>query len=55
VMSGGGGALCVINERVRREGDEAAPGWVVRSIDAAARSVTIEGPDGRKVTLTQRR
>jgi hypothetical protein len=55
VMGGGAGAVCVINERVRRAGDEAAPGWVVRSIDVAGRSVTLAGPGGESVTLTQRR
>ncbi len=54
VLSAPGGALCVINERVRRTGDQIEPGWSVKSIDAAARRVVLTGPRGREVVLAQR-
>lgn len=54
VLSAPGGALCVINERVRRAGDQVEPGWSVKSIDAAARRVVLTGPGGREVVLAQR-
>jgi hypothetical protein len=53
VMSGRSGAMCVINQKVHQVGAEVAPGWRVATISAEARSVTLEGPDGETVTLTQ--
>ena len=53
VMSGANGAICVINQSVRRVGAEVAPGWRVAAIDAETRSVTLEGPAGESVTLRQ--
>jgi len=54
VMSAEGNGLCVINHLVRRVGDDLGEGWSVRSIDVAARSVTLTGPDDREMVLSQR-
>jgi len=54
VMAGMRGGVCVINGAVLGVGDAAAPGWSVAEIEADARRVTLEGPGGVRVTLTQR-
>ncbi len=54
VMSAQGNGLCVINQQVRRVGDDLGQGWSVRSIDVAGRSVTVAGPDDRELVLAQR-
>ena len=55
IMAGRGGAMCVINHQVRREGDTLAGGWSVRSIDAAGRRVVVVGPLGQEHVLTHGR
>lgn len=54
VMSTGEGAICVINQQVRRAGDPVGAVWRVVSIDVGARSVTLERADGRTLVLAQR-
>lgn len=46
-------ALASINHRIYRVGDEVISGWTVTLIDSRQRIVTLVGPDGRSVTLTQ--
>ena len=41
ILGNGRGAMAIVNGRVRRAGDEVAPGWAVRSIDAQAGLVTV--------------
>lgn len=50
----GGPAIAVVNGKVRRVGDVAAPGWTVASIDAAAGEVALTGPEGQRATASTR-
>lgn len=54
VMSASDGAMCVINQKVRRVGDPVGDGWHVETIEVDARSVTLEHSDGRTLVLAQR-
>ncbi len=49
IMAGRGGAMATVNRKLRRVGDEAAPGWKVIAIDPDAGTVTVAGPEGREI------
>lgn len=49
IMAGRGGAMATVNRKLRRVGDEVAPGWKVSAIDPEAGTVTIAGPEGREI------
>ena len=51
IIGDGGTAAAVIAGRLRRIGDEVAPGWRVETIDARGRRVVFTDSDGRVVTL----
>lgn len=50
-----GAAIAVINGKVRRVGDELAPGWSVETIDAATGVVTAVGPRGQRTASPARK
>lgn len=52
-MTGRGSTgMAIINGRLRRIGEVIAPGYRLLSVDAASRTVTIEGPGAKAQTLT---
>ena len=51
IMKTRSGPVALINGRLRRVGDEVAPGWTVQSINDLTRSVTLTGPDQRTQTI----
>jgi hypothetical protein len=55
VAGQGDRGAAMIDGRLRRLGDETAPGWRVVDIDGRAGRVVIEGPGGRRVELLSTR
>ncbi len=53
VMSGSGGTVCVINNKVRRLGDRLDDGWVIKAIDSDKRFVVLVNDSGAEITLAQ--
>lgn len=51
IIGDGETAAAVIASRLRRVGDDIAPGWRVEAIDARGRRVVFTDSDGRVVTL----
>lgn len=51
VIGAGDSAAAYISHRLRRVGDEIAPGWIVEEIDARNRRVTVAHRDGRTQVL----
>jgi len=49
IMAGRGGAMATVNGKLRRVGDEVAPGWKITAIDAGAGTVTVRHADGREI------
>lgn len=49
IMAGRGGAMATVNGKLRRVGDEVAPGWKVSAIDPVEGTVTVAHADGREV------
>lgn len=50
-MGKGDSAMVTINRRVRRVGDEVAPGWRVVLIDAAGKTVRVRHADGTSMEI----
>lgn len=53
LIAGGPDALpmAVINRRFYREGEPVGPGWTLAAIDARRGSITLAGPEGRRMEL----
>lgn len=51
IMSTPRGPMAVISGKPRRIGEEITPGWTLQSIDAAASSVSLHGPESARSTL----
>ena len=49
----GSSALAVLNHRLRRIGDDVAPGWKLTKVNSRLRSITITAEDGRTIELAQ--
>lgn len=49
IVDAPGGALAVINGKIRRVGDEIVGGWTLAKIDARAKLVDLSSPDGRTI------
>lgn len=45
-------ALAAVSGKLRRVGDEPAPGWVIRQIDSRNRLVVLQHTDGRVFTIS---
>lgn len=53
IMAGRGGAMATVNGKLRRVGDEVAPGWKIAAIDAGAGTVTVRHADGREIVASR--
>lgn len=53
IMAGRGGAMATVNGKLRRVGDEVAPGWKITAIDAGAGTVTVRHADGREIVASR--
>lgn len=53
IMAGRGGAMATVNGKLRRVGDEVAPGWKITAIDAGAGTVTVLHADGREIVASR--
>lgn len=53
IMAGRGGAMATVNGKLRRVGDEVAPGWKITAIDAGSGSVTVRHTDGREIVASR--
>ena len=53
IMAGRGGAIATVNGKLRRVGDEVAPGWKITAIDAGAGTVTVRHADGREIVASR--
>ena len=52
IIGDGSRSLASINHKVRRIGEQIAPGWKIFSIDSKHRTVVLRHTDGRKLTIS---
>ena len=51
IINGSAGAMATINGKLRKPGDQAAPGWTLLSIDAATGHAVLSGPENQTIEL----